>query len=412
VAIQSRFDGQYSTDWDGALASRTARMKSSVIRELLKFTMLPEVISFAGGLPAPEVFPLRDFRDACNWVLDHEARLALQYGPTEGHSPLKDYLIEAMSKYELPARRGNILFTNGSQQALDLIGRVFIDQGDRIITGRPTYLGAIQAWNAYGPRYLTVPLDDDGMRMDELEKTLEANPGVKFIYVLPNFHNPAGTTLPIERRYQLVELAARHGAFIVEDDPYGQLRFEGEDITPICAMHKENTVYLSTFSKTLAPGMRLGWIVAPEEVIAKLIQAKQGADLHTSTLVQCLAYDICSRGLIRAHVRKIRKVYRERRDAMLKAMEEHFPPEVTWTRPQGGLFLWARLPEYMDAEKLLEVAVEEKVAFVPGHAFFPGGDDGRCCMRLNFSYSRPDVIEEGIERLGRAIKRMMAEFGG
>jgi 2-aminoadipate transaminase len=410
MAIQSGYDGQYTTDWDEALASRTARMQSSVIRELLKFTMLPEVISFAGGLPAPEVFPVRDFRDACNWVLEHEARLALQYGPTEGHPPLKDYLIEAMSRYELVAARENILFTSGSQQALDLIGRVFIDKGDRIITGRPTYLGAIQAWNTYGPQYLTVPLDDDGMRMDELERVLEANPGVKFIYVLPNFHNPAGTTLPIERRHQLVELAARHGAFIVEDDPYGQLRFEGEDITPIFAMHKENTVYLSTFSKTLAPGLRLGWIVAPEKVIAKLIQAKQGADLHTSTLVQCLAYDICSRGLIRAHVRKIREVYRERRDAMLKAMEEHFPPEVTWTRPQGGLFLWAQLPEYMDAEKLLEVALEEKVAFVPGHAFFPDGDGGRCCMRLNFSYSKPDIIEEGIKRLGRAIKRMMAKF--
>jgi 2-aminoadipate transaminase len=410
MAIRSGYDGQYTTNWDGVLASRTARMQSSVIRELLKFTMLPEVISFAGGLPAPEVFPVRDFRDACNWVLEHEARLALQYGPTEGHPPLKDYLIEAMSRYELVAARENILFTSGSQQALDLIGRVFIDKGDRIITGRPTYLGAIQAWNTYGPQYLTVPLDDDGMRMDELERVLEANPGVKFIYVLPNFHNPAGTTLPIERRHQLVELAARHGAFIVEDDPYGQLRFEGEDITPIFAMHKENTVYLSTFSKTLAPGLRLGWIVAPEKVIAKLIQAKQGADLHTSTLVQCLAYDICSRGLIRAHVRKIREVYRERRDAMLKAMEEHFPPEVTWTRPQGGLFLWAQLPEYMDAEKLLEVALEEKVAFVPGHAFFPDGDGGRCCMRLNFSYSKPDIIEEGIKRLGRAIKRMMAKF--
>jgi 2-aminoadipate transaminase len=410
MTIQSRHDGQYTTNWDEALASRTERMQSSVIRELLKFTMLPEVISFAGGLPAPEVFPMRDFRDACNWVLEHEARLALQYGPTEGHPPLKDYLIEAMGRYELPAQRENILFTNGSQQALDLIGRAFIDEGDKIITGRPTYLGAIQAWNTYGPHYLTVPLDDDGMRMDELERVLEANPGVKFIYVLPNFHNPAGTTLPLERRHQLVELAALHGAFIVEDDPYGQLRFEGEDITPICAMHKENTVYLSTFSKTLSPGIRLGWVVAPEKVIAKLVQAKQGADLHTSTLVQCLAYDICSRGLIRAHVRKIREVYRERRDAMLKAMEEHFPPEVTWTRPQGGLFLWARLPEQMDAEKLLAVAVEEKVAFVPGHAFFPDGDDGRCCMRLNFSYSRPDIIEEGIKRLGRAIKRMMAEL--
>jgi 2-aminoadipate transaminase len=314
-----------------------------------------------------------------------------------------------MSRYELPAGRRNLLFTNGSQQALDFIGRVFIDEGDTIITGRPTYLGAIQAWNVYGPRYATVPLDEDGMRMDELERVLEENPGAKFVYVLPNFHNPAGTTLPMDRRLRLVELAAEHNAFIIEDDPYGELRFEGEDITPICALHKENTIYLSTFSKTLAPGLRLGWIVAPETVIAKFVQAKQGADLNTSALVQYLAYDICQRGLIRAHVRKIRKVYRERRDAMLRAMEEHFPPEVTWTKPQGGLFLWARMPDYMNAQELLNVAVEEKVAFVPGHAFFPGGEDGHCCMRLNFSYCQPDIIEEGIARLGRAIKRQMEQ---
>jgi 2-aminoadipate transaminase len=248
------------------------------------------------------------------------------------------------------------------------------------------------------------------MRMDELEAALEANPGVKFIYVLPNFHNPAGTTLPLDRRYRLVELAAKHKAFIIEDDPYGELRFEGEDIIPICALHKENTIYLSTFSKTLAPSLRLGWIVAPEAVIAKLVQAKQGADLHTSSLIQYVAYDICQRGLIRAHVRKIREVYRERRDVMLRAMEEHFPESVTWTRPQGGLFLWARMPECMDAAKLLEVAVEEKVAFVPGHAFYPGGEDGHCCMRLNFSYSAPEIIEEGIKRLGRAIKRQLEEM--
>jgi 2-aminoadipate transaminase len=411
MGIQSEFDGQYTTNWGQTLAKRTERMQSSVIRELLKFTMLPDIISFAGGLPAPEVFPVRDFQDACQWVLSHDAELALQYGPTEGFAPLKDYLTEATQKYELPAGRKNILFTNGSQQALDLIGRAFIDEGDTIITGRPTYLGAIQAWNVYGPHYVTVPLDDDGMRMDELEKALEANPGVKFIYVLPNFHNPAGVTLPLERRYRLVELAASHGAFIIEDDPYGELRFEGEDILPICALHKENTVYLSTFSKTLAPSLRLGWIVAPEAVIAKLVQAKQGADLHTSNLVQYVTYDICQRGLIRAHVRKIRKVYRERRDAMLQAMEEHFPPGVTWTRPQGGLFLWVVMPECLDAEKLLEVAIEEKVAFVPGHAFFPGGSDGRCCMRLNFSYSPPEIIEEGIRRLGRALRRMLAEHG-
>jgi 2-aminoadipate transaminase len=371
--------------------------------------MQPDVISFAGGLPAPEIFPVRDFRDACEYVLSHDAELALQYGTTEGFPPLKDWLIDAMRRYELPAGRRNVLFTNGSQQALDFIGRVFIDEGDTIITGRPTYLGAIQAWNVYGPKYVTVPLDEDGMRMDELERVLEENPGAKFVYVLPNFHNPAGTTLPMDRRLRLVELAAEHNAFIIEDDPYGELRFEGEDITPICALHKENTIYLSTFSKTLAPGLRLGWIVAPETVIAKFVQAKQGADLNTSALVQYLAYDICQRGLIRAHVRKIRKVYRERRDAMLRAMEEHFPPEVTWTKPQGGLFLWARMPDYMNAQELLNVAVEEKVAFVPGHAFFPGGEDGHCCMRLNFSYCQPDIIEEGIARLGRAIKRQMEQ---
>ncbi|MGC9334140.1 MAG: PLP-dependent aminotransferase family protein [Anaerolineae bacterium] len=407
MVTQSEFDGQYTTDWEEALASRTENMKSSVIRELLKFTMLPEVISFAGGLPAPDVFPVRDFQDACEWVLSHDAEQALQYGPTEGFPPLKDWVIESVRRYELPAGRKNILFTNGSQQALDLIGRVFINRGDKIITEGPTYLGAIQAWNAYGPEYVTVPLDSDGMRMDKLEEALEANPGAKFIYVLPNFHNPAGTTLPLDRRYRLVELAAKHGAFIIEDDPYGELRYEGEDITPICALHKENTIYLSTFSKTLAPSLRLGWIVAPEAVIAKVVQAKQGADLHTSSLLQYVTYDICQRGLIRAHVRKMRPIYRERRDTMLAAMEEHFPEGVTWTRPQGGLFLWAQMPESMDAEELLSIAVEEKVAFVPGHAFYPGSGDGRCCMRLNFSYCVPEIIEEGIRRLGRAMKRQM-----
>ncbi|MGQ9599648.1 MAG: aminotransferase-like domain-containing protein [Anaerolineae bacterium] len=409
MTIQSKFDGQWTTNWEQALAKRTEQMTSSVIRELLKFTMQPDVISFAGGLPAPEVFPVRDFQEACRWVLEHEADQALQYGPTEGYPPLKDYLIETMRKYELPAVRDNILFTNGSQQALDLLGRVFINEGDKIVVGLPTYLGAIQAWNVYRPQYVCVAEDDDGMCMDDLERALKANPGVKFIYVLPNFHNPAGTTLTLERRLRLVELAAEHGAFIIEDDPYGQLRYEGEDIIPIFAMHKENTIYLSTFSKTLAPGLRLGWIVAPERVITRLVQAKQGADLHTSTLIQHIVYDICQRGLVRAHVRKIRDVYRERRDAMLAAMEKYFPAGVTWTRPQGGLFLWVRMPRQMDAERLLHVAVEEKVAFVPGHAFYPDGNDGRCCMRLNFSYSTPAIIEEGIKRLGRAMKRQMEQ---
>jgi len=410
VTLQSEYDGQYTTDWDRVLARRTERMKSSIIRELLKYTMQPDMISFAGGMPAPELFPVRDFQEACRWILEHDAERALQYGPTEGHAPLKDYLIESMARYELPAKRENILFTNGSQQALDLLGRILIDPGDKIIAGRPTYLGAIQAWDVYDPEYITVPLDDDGMRMDELERALVANPGVKFIYVLPNFHNPAGTTIPLERRYKLVELAARHGCLIIEDDPYGQLRFEGEDICPIFAMHKENTLYLSTFSKTLSPGLRLGWIVGPEKIIARLVQAKQGCDLHSSSLIQFLAHDICSRGLVRAHVRQIRQVYRERRDVMLRCMEESFPKGVTWTRPQGGLFLWVRMPEGVDAEDVLKLALEEKVAFVPGRAFYPGGNDGHCCMRLNFSYCKPEIIEEGIKRLGRAMARQMAQL--
>ncbi|UCC62550.1 MAG: PLP-dependent aminotransferase family protein, partial [Anaerolineae bacterium] len=260
------------------------------------------------------------------------------------------------------------------------------------------------AWRVYKPQFITIPLDDDGMNPDRVEKALKEH-RIKFVYVLPNFQNPAGTTIPFERRQRLIELAAKYGAFIVEDDPYGQLRFEGEDIVPLIAIHKENVIYLSTFSKTLSPGIRLGWIVAPEKVITRLVQAKQGADLHTSTFVQCLAHDIAERGIIRRHVKRIRAVYKERRDVMLAAMEEHFPPGVEWARPQGGLFLWVRMPEHVDSQELLEVAVEEKVAFVPGTAFYPDDEGGRCCMRLNFSNAKPEMIQEGIRRLGQAMLR-------
>jgi 2-aminoadipate transaminase len=401
-------DGQYTTDWNSVLATRTTRMKSSVIRELLKLTMQPNVISFAGGLPAPEVFPVREFKEACAYVLENMGAQALQYSPTEGYPPLKEYLAESMQKYGVPALLSNILITNGSQQALDLIGKIFINEGDKVIVGKPTYLGAIQAWNAYNPHYIGVHLDKDGMRTDLLEDALEAHPDAKFIYVLPNFHNPAGPTLPRERRQRLMELAAKYGQFIVEDDPYGQLRFEGEDIPPIISLHKENTLYLSTFSKTLAPGIRIGWVVAPEDVVARLVQAKQGTDLHTSTFIQMVAADIANRGFIRAHVHTIRQVYSERRDVMLESLKAHFPAGCSWTQPEGGLFLWARLPEGLDSQELLDIAVQEKVAFVPGHAFYPDDDaDGRCCMRLNFSNAKPELIREGIARLGRAIQRMM-----
>lgn len=393
---------QWTTDWEAVMSERSVRMKSSVIRELLKLTMQPDVISFAGGLPAPELFPVREFKEACNYILEHHGPQALQYGPTEGYSPLKEFLAESMQKYSVPAVPGNILMTNGSQQALDLIGRLFINNGDKILTDAPTYLGAIQAWRAYKPQFITVPLDDDGMDPERVEKILQQH-RIKFMYVLPNFHNPAGTTISYERRRRLVELAAKYGVFIVEDDPYGELRFEGEDIAPLMSMHKENVIYLSTFSKTLSPGIRLGWIVASERVIARLVQAKQGADLQTGTFVQYVAHDIVGRGIIKSHVKRIRSVYKERRDVMLAAMEEYFPPGVTWTRPQGGLFLWVRMPEHVDSEELLKVAVEEKVAFVPGVAFYPDGKEGHNCMRLNFSYAKPEMSREGIRRLGQAM---------
>ena len=393
-------------DWDGCYAQRTQRMTSSIIREILKITQQPEVISFAGGMPASEFFLAREVEEACRYILGNEAQKALQYGVTEGYPPLKAYLVGKMRKYGIVVEEDNILITNGSQQALDLVGRIFIDSGDVVLTEAPTYLGALQAWNVYGPRYVTVPLDDDGMRVDQLEGILKQEP-VKLIYVLPNFHNPAGVTLSLERRKKLVEIAVRYGVCIVEDDPYGELRFEGEDLPPLVTLDRGNVLYLSTFSKTLSPGIRLGWITAPKEVIGKLVQVKQGADLHTSTFIQMVANDVCQRGLLRPHVLRLRQVYKERRDTMLASMEKYFPPGVSWTRPQGGLFLWVTLPEHIDTTEFLKVAVEEKVAFVPGPAFYPDGR-GRNCMRLSFSNVTPEVIEEGIRRLGQALVR---EFG-
>ena len=291
---KSSLDGQVTTNWDDRFAERTHNMVSSIIREILKLALQQDIISFAGGMPASELFLVREFGEACQYVLTHDGVRALQYGTTEGYPPLKQYLVEKMQGYDVPAEQENILVINGSQQALDLIGKVFINPGDVILTGGPTYVGAIQSFRAYQPRFMTVPLDDDGIQTDKLEKTLTRYP-VKFIYVLPNFHNPAGVTMTLERRLKLVELAAKYGVFIVEDDPYGELRFEGQNVAPLVALHKENVLYLGTFSKTLAPGIRLGWIVAPSKTITKLVQAKQGSDLHTSTFVQMVAHHICQR---------------------------------------------------------------------------------------------------------------------
>ena len=402
------------TLWTDRYAQRTQWMTSSTIRELLKITEQPGVISFAGGLPAPEVFPIKEFEEATQRVLKEHGPQALQYSTTEGYRPLREMIARHTARYGIAVEPDNILITSGSQQALDLIGKVFLNPGDRVLVERPTYLGALQAWKAYQAEYVTVPIDDDGMRTDLVEEALRAGP--KFIYALPNFQNPAGVTLSHERREELVALADRYGVPIVEDDPYGQLRYEGEHLPPLIVIDKHrrmregysgNVIYLSTFSKTLAPGLRLGWVIAPRRVIQKLVQAKQGADLHTSTFTQMVAYEVARGGFLDRHVREIREVYRERRDAMLAAMERYFPSGVHWTRPQGGLFLWVTLPEAIDAGKLLKAAVEEeKVAFVPGSAFYPDGS-GHNTMRLNFSYSTPDVIEEGIRRLGRVLTRAL-----
>jgi len=399
------------TQWDHRFAQRTQRMKSSTIRELLKITEQADIISFAGGLPAPDVFPVNEFKEACIAVLDNSSTLALQYGATEGIYPLREMITRHALRYGIQITPENVMITSGSQQALDLIGKIFINRGDRILVESPTYLGALQAWNAYGAEYIAIPSDDNGMITDELEKALRCGP--KFIYVLPNFQNPTGATMSLERRKKLVDLADRYGVPIIEDDPYGQLRFEGEHLPAVEVLdsrtraangcYSGNVIYLSTFSKLLAPGLRLAWVVAPPEVISKMVQAKQGADLHTSTFNQMVAYEVAHKGFLDKHVITIRQTYQERRDVMLDALEEHMPEGVHWTHPQGGLFLWATLPESINTAELLLGAVKEKVAFVPGGSFHPCGG-GTNTMRLNFSYSKPELINEGIARLGRVIK--------
>jgi len=407
------------TLWDHRYAQRTLQMKSSAIRELLKFAEMPDVISFAGGMPAPEVFPIKEFRDACVKVLTENGAACLQYGSTDGYMPLREMIARHSARYGITVNVDNILPTSGSQQALDLLGRIFINPGDRILVESPTYVGALQAWRTYGAEFIPVPFDDDGMITDELEARLRAGP--KFIYVLPNFQNPTGVTLSYERRLKLIELADRYGVPIIEDDPYGQLRYEGENLPAIEVLDSQtrlqgtsysgNVIYLSTFSKTLAPGIRLAWVVAPPEIINKLSLAKQAADLHTSTFNQIVAYEVANGGFLYEHVKIIRKTYKERLNVMIDTLEEHMPEGIKWTKPKGGLFLWVTTPECLDCQDFFEDAVKEKVAFVPGTSFFAEGG-GHNTMRLNFSNATPEKINEGISRLAKVIKLHLTSKGG
>lgn len=385
-------------------AKRMDNIKASIIRELLKLTQRPGIISFAGGLPAPESFPIEELIKVGKEVLEKTGSQALQYGPTEGYGPLREGICKRMEKLSVNVEIEDILVTSGSQQGLDFAAKIFIDQDDIVICESPTYLGAINAFNAYGPKYIEIDTDKDGMIMEDLEEALENNENVKFIYVIPDFQNPSGKTWSIERRKKLIELANKYNVVVIEDNPYGELRFEGEILPAVKHFDTEGRViFLGTFSKILCPGLRLGWVAASPEILNKFIMVKQGADLQSSTISQMEVAKFMEIYDLDAHIQKIIDLYRVRRDIMMKAIEEEFPKEVSYNYPQGGLFTWVVLPEYMNATEMAVKALEQNVAYVPGGAFYPNGGNENT-FRLNFSNMDEERIVEGIKRLGKVIK--------
>jgi 2-aminoadipate transaminase len=392
------------------LAGRMQDLRASDIREILKVTQQPDVISFAGGLPASELLPAAEMAALAGKVLVEDGVRALQYAPTEGLEVLRGLIADRLQGlWGLQRSKDEVLIVSGSQQALDLTGKVFLDEGDIVLCESPTYLGAIGAFRAYRPSFVEVPTDDDGMIPAELESRLNSLDRVKLIYVVPDFQNPSGRRWSVERRRRLAELAGRFNVPVIEDAPYAELCFEGEPMPPVAALGDGCTVvYLGTASKILSPGMRLGWVVADNDLIRRYVLAKQGTDLHTSSLIQLLAARFMLENDLEAHIARIRQVYRARRDAMLAALDEHFPDNVRYTRPSGGLFLWVELPQGLDARELLEHALEERVAFVPGECFFPAGHHENT-LRLNFSAMPKDRIEEGIRRLGSVLAIVTAE---
>lgn len=386
-------------------AERTRNMKSSAIRELLKVTERPEIISFGGGLPAPGCFPVAEVKNAFDRVLDGtDAADALQYSTTEGYLPLRRVIVNIMASQGCPVSEDAILITNGSQQALDLLGKVLIDPGDVILVENPTYMGALQAFNSYEPQYEAVDSDQHGMVPEALEKILDrCQP--KMAYLAPTFQNPTGRTMTADRRIRVMEILNRHGVLLVEDDPYYELYYNGQRPRPLKALDKtEGVVYLSTFSKTLAPAFRLGWAAASPSIIERLVQAKQGSDLNSGALVQRAMTLLMTGPELYGHLEKLRREYRLRRDAMLAAMADFFPPGVAWSRPEGGMFVWVELPSAVDTERLLPDAVDLGVAYVPGNAFF-AVEPCSNCMRLNYSNASPEEIREGIRRLGALFAR-------
>ena len=389
-------------------SDRMNGMKASDIRALLKLTARPEIISFAGGLPAPEMFPVEDVKAATDAVMDEQGRIALQYGQTEGWTPLRKQIAERMAKRnDIHTSPDNIILTAGSQQGLDFCGKLFLNPGDVVIMESPSYLGAINAFNAYQPKFVEIPTDENGMIMEELEKVLATTENVKLIYVIPDFQNPSGRTWPLERRKKFMEIIAKYDVNVVEDNPYGDLRFKGEYLPALKSMDEKGLIiYMGTFSKILAPGYRLGWLCSNDEITEKFNLIAQAAVLQTATISAMAVSKYLEMFDIDEHVEKIKALYKHRCELMINTMRECFPKEAKFTDPDGGLFTWVELPEYVNTRDLAAKALEKGVAFVPGSGFFPNGGNN-CCMRLNYSCMPDERIVEGIHRLAEVIKEAL-----
>jgi len=395
-------------------AERTKVMKSSAMRDLMALTERDDVISLAGGMPDTSTFPPDSYASLMGTVAAQSCARALQYGPTEGLASVKRCIADVMAAEGMLIEPDEVLVTTGGQQVIDLACKTLLDPGDIVITEAPTYPGAVPTFCAYQADVVQVTMDRDGMRTDELEQTLTrleaAGRRPKFIYTVPNFHNPAGVTLSLERRHELVRIAAERELLILEDNPYGLLRYEGDPLPTLHSLDDEFVIYASTFSKILSPGVRLGWTVAPAPVLAKMNIGKQASDLCSSSISQYFVGAYFDSGPWEDYVRSLIGIYRLRRDVMLDALAEHFPREASWTHPQGGLFIWVTLPDYIDTTDLLARALQEQVAFVPGRAAYVDGRGGSS-MRLNFSGVDEDSIREGVRRIGEIVSEQVALYG-